>query len=143
MSSKLLDFVRPGRKNRATLEAESLTEAAAQVPLPEEAAPQAVPAAPMPGGFKSSHDYPTIGDWLDRCARHMERGAVTDTTTHLWPLVFALNGCTRIDDITQLTPTEIRDLARDRDVDVTVGLVNRVLQYATEDVARVKANGEI
>ncbi len=58
-------------------------------------------------------------------------------------LVFALNGCTRIDDITRLTPAEIRDLARDRGVDVTVGLVNRVLQYATEDVARVKANGEI
>lgn len=142
MSSKLLDFVRPGRKSRAILEAEGLTEVAAQVPLPEEAAPQAVPAAPIPGGFRSSHDYPTIGDWLDRCARHMERGRDGHDYASM-ALVFALNGCTRIDDITRLTPAEIRDLARDRGVDVTVGLVNRVLQYATEDVARVKANGEI
>ncbi len=84
MSSKLLDFVRPGRKSRAILEAEGLTEVAAQVPLPEEAAPQAVPAARYRGvsGARTTIRQSVTG-WI--AAQGTWSAAVTDTTTHLWP----------------------------------------------------------
>ncbi len=42
-----------------------------------------------------------------------------------------------------MSPADIKTLAADRDLDVTIGLVNRVHHYATEDVARVKAAGKL
>ncbi len=57
--------------------------------------------------------------------------------------MFAANGCTRIDDIARLSPDNIKLLAAEVGVIVNVGLVNRVHQYATDDVACVKVAGRL
>ena len=52
--------------------------------------------------------------------------------------VFAVNGCTCIDDITRLSAITIKTLADEQGVNVTIGLTNRIHAYAVEDVARVR-----
>ncbi len=87
-------------------------------------------------------DFPLIADWLKKCEKHMERGRDDHEYSKLAP-VFDANGCTRIDDITRMTTELIRELAAGQGVTVTIGLVNRVHQYALEDVMYVKKYGEM
>ncbi len=87
---------------------------------------------------QGSFDYPLISDWMKFCERHMERGRDKHEYSLLAPM-FEANGCTRIDDIPRMTTTMILELAGVAGVGVTIGLVNRVHEYATEDVMRVKA----
>lgn len=96
MSSKLLDFVRPGRRNLAAAHAAALaaTETAAQIPLPLEHVKE--PPAPMhreTQGFQGPLDFPKIADWLKGCEDNLERGRDGHEYSSL-SLVFALNGCT-------------------------------------------------
>lgn len=147
MSSELLDYVRPGRKNLVAEQAAALaeTEAAALVPLPPEPVLRNEPPVSTNRemqGFQGPLDYPKIADWLKGCEDNLERGRDGHEYSSL-ALVFALNGCTRIDDISRMSPADIKALAVARDLEVTVGLVNRVYHYATEDVARVKARGKL
>lgn len=138
MTSKLLDFVRPGRKSNVAIHAEALaaTETAAQVPLP-------VDEATLPAhGVQGPLDYPSIKNWLRDCEDHLERGRDGHAYTSM-TLIFAMNGCTRIDDITRMSPADMKVLAVDGDLDVTVGLINRVHKYAIEDVARVRFGGRL
>ncbi len=58
-------------------------------------------------------------------------------------LMFAVNGCTRIDDIARMTSAELKELAKDFDLEVTVGLVNRVVRYAQDDVEQIKVAGRL
>lgn len=92
--------------------------------------------------FNGPLDFPTIANWLKACEDHLERGRDGHAYTSL-ALTFALNGCTRIDDIARMSPADIKALAVEKDLEVTVGLVNRVHQYAVDDVARVKASGKL
>ncbi len=57
--------------------------------------------------------------------------------------VFKEHECTRIDDITHMSVGEIRTLAAEMGVSVSLGLVNRVFQYASADVAMVKLKGKV
>ena len=49
--------------------------------------------------------------------------------------------CTCIDDIARMDPSMILLCAEKAGLDVTIGLVNRIFHYATEDVARIKRLG--
>lgn len=145
MSSELLDYVRPGRKNLVAEQALAETEAAVLVPLPPEPAHSIEPPISMHREtqvFQGPLDFPKIDDWLKGCEDNLERGRDGHEYTSL-SMVFALNGCTRIDDIARMSPADIKALAVERDLAVTVGLVNRVHHYATADVARVKVAGKL
>lgn len=72
----------------------------------------------------------------------MERGRDHHEYSKLAP-VFESNGCTRIDDLTRMSAEMIKQLAVEAGVDVTIGLVYRVHQYAADDVARVKRVGRL
>ncbi len=70
------------------------------------------------------------------------RGRDKHEYTKLLP-VFAANDCTRIDDVSRLTAESIKSLAEKEGVSVSIGLANRVHQYAVDDVARVKTEGKL
>ncbi|KLO15584.1 hypothetical protein SCHPADRAFT_938567 [Schizopora paradoxa] len=146
MSSKLLDFVRPGRRNLAADLAEAqaavdATDEASRVPLPLEFPAPAAPSVERPA-YQGPLDYPTIQSWLKSCEDDLERGRDKHNYSAL-AVVFAVNGCTRIDDITRMSTMDIKTLAGDDDIDITIGLINRVHAYAVEDVAKVKKKGKL
>ncbi|KLO04689.1 hypothetical protein SCHPADRAFT_896835 [Schizopora paradoxa] len=120
--------------------------AAGPFPFPAQAAPPArLPPAVSDvevSAPKGPLDYPPIYKWLADCERHLERGRDRHEYTRL-DAVFAGNGCTRIDDISRMSPDSIRTLATEVGVVVPIGLINRVHDYAIEDVARVKAGEKL
>lgn len=92
--------------------------------------------------IRSYHDFPAISTWLKSCEDDLERGRDKHEYTKL-STVFADNGCTRIDDIARMTPDFIRNLATEKEVNVTVGLVHRVHEYAADDVAHIKGKARM
>lgn len=140
MSSKLLDYERPARKFRAYNANEQATAPhAAPVELVE------VPKAPPPyveSAPKGPLDYPAISNWLKMCEDDLERGRDKHAYMVLAPM-FDANGCTRIDDITRMSPDLIKLLSAQAGFDVSLGLVHRVFQYAAEDVIRVRKAGKL
>lgn len=160
MRSNLLDYFRAGKQSRSSTSVpagrdaemeEAFTAAAAPAPAAPAAAAIA-PAAAAPGvpvvetqpavQRKGPLDYPAIKTWLAFCEEHLERGRDKHEYSVLLP-VFLANGCTRIDDVVRLSAESIKTLAEKENVSITIGLANRVHEYAAEDVARVKANGKL
>ncbi len=89
-------------------------------------------------------NYPAISNWLKICEDDIfERAAGDRHEYSKLAAVFDVNGCTRIDDITRMSPDLIKLLAKEAGVDVTLGLVYRVFQYAAEDVTRVRKSGRL
>ncbi len=165
MRSKLLDYFRPGKDLRSAAfvpddrDIEMAEAAATAVPAAAPAtAPDAAPApapatalaatstavAPPPQSapHKGPLDYPSVKNWLLVCEEDFERGRDKHEYSALLPM-FTENGCTRIDDIARLSADTIRSLAEKAGLNVSVGLANRVQQYAVEDVARVKLEGKL
>ncbi len=144
MGSKLLDYIRPKRSQTAGPEggAAPLSSAfepsegyvTARAEVPERRAEVPVREGPL--------DYPAIATWLKACEDDLERGRDKHQYTKLAPM-FAANECTRIDDITRMSTDMIKLLCTQAGFDVTFGLVNRVHQYAAEDVAHVKFKGKL
>ncbi len=136
--SRLLDFVRPGRKiERASAGKEEMpTDDVREPPLP---VPMRALEVRAHGG---AVDFPLIVDWLKKCEKHIERGRDNHEYSKLAPM-FDANGCTRIDDVPRMTTELIRELAAAAGVIVTIGLVNRVHQYVMEDVAHLKKYGQL
>lgn len=142
MSSKLLDYEKPGKKTRVVSpsiqadlwrvggEAQTSTQ---MVPVPVETEIRS---------YKGPLDYPTISAWLKICEEDFERGRDKHEYSMLAPM-FEANGCTRIDDVTRMSTGLMKSLAAEVGLSVTIGLINRVHQYATEDVARVKSAGRL
>ncbi len=135
LSLTLLDFVRPERITKST------------VAVPVEAG-AVILAGPLPVrepesyAHKFSCNYPTVASWLKICEEDIERGRDNHEYSKLAPM-FAANDCTRIDDIPRMTTQLIRELAAEAGIDATIGLVNRVYQYAVEDVEQVKKVGRL
>lgn len=105
-----------------------------------------VPAEKNGAQSASSHqgplDYPLVNSWLSNCQEDIEHGRDKHEYTKLIP-VFEEHECTRIDDVARMSPEEIRGLATEMGVSVSLGLARRVFSYASEDVALVKAKGKI
>ncbi len=57
--------------------------------------------------------------------------------------LFKEHECARIDDISRMSAESIRSLAAEMGIVVTMGLANRVYQYAVEDVAHLKNTGSL
>lgn len=144
MSSKVLDYERPGKKARTL---SPVTEPG-QWDTPFEARSDLIPARVQPvlrpetPAYTGPVNYPAIAEWLKSCEDDLERGRDKHGYSVLSSM-FAANGCTRIDDITRLSSEAIKSLAEDAGLVITIGLVNRVSQYAQDDVARVKAGGNL
>ncbi len=92
--------------------------------------------------YQGPLDFPEVSSWLQQCQDNIERGRDKHEYTKLSP-VFKEHECTRIDDITHMSVGEIRTLAAEMGVSVSLGLVNRVFQYASADVAMVKLKGKV
>ncbi|KLO05822.1 hypothetical protein SCHPADRAFT_946603 [Schizopora paradoxa] len=152
MTSKLLDFVRPGRKNRAAIHSEAITNTETtsttgetpHVAPPVETRRSAPPSSRQddPPGHRGPLDFPTIANWLKRCEEDLERGRDGHAYSS-FATTFRLNGCTRIDDISRMTREDLKSLALEDNVEVTIGLINRIHSYAIEDVAIVKKFGKL
>lgn len=71
------------------------------------------------------------------CEDDPERGRDKHAYTKLAGM-FKENGCSWIDDITLMTPMLIKMLATQAGVDVNLGLVLRVYDYAATDVIRIR-----
>ena len=141
MSSKVLDFERPGKKaRRHSPGVQTTVWAATEAQADTQVMP--IPVGSRTHAFTGPLDFPSIEAWLKICEEDFERGRDKHQYTTLAPM-FAANGCTRIDDITQLSTDAIKMLALDAGLVVTIGLINRVHQYATEDVSRVKSAGKL
>lgn len=141
MASRLLDYERPSRKSRPH-------DASVVPATPVEAGPPVV-AAPVQQTVSSPADapkgpldYPSISSWLKTCEDDFERGRDRHEYSKL-AFVFSDNGCTRIDDITRMSPDLIKKLASEVGVDVSLGLVFRVFEYAAADVVRVRKAGKL
>ena len=80
--------------------------------------------------------------WLATCEEDLEHGRDGHQYQTLAPM-FAANDCTRIDDIIRMNPTQIRDLSKEMGISASIGLVNRIFQYAQDDVAQVKVSGKL
>ncbi|KLO09579.1 hypothetical protein SCHPADRAFT_892976 [Schizopora paradoxa] len=143
MKSKLLDYVRPGRKPSKSLEPVEEEELHPPVKEPQESL-QRKPVSQQTEvrNFKMHLDFPLISSWLQKCEEHLERGRDKHKYTALAP-VFEVNGCTRIDDILRMTTTMIKELAMEAGVEVTLCVILRVYDYAKEDVAKVARDGEL
>lgn len=135
MGSKLFDYIRAGKRFRSSSPAEVVTP-----PVPEPIAVE-VPR-PEPFVRRAPLDFPAVAAWLKSCEDDLERGRDYHKYTKLTEL-FAANECTRIDDIIRLTTDRIRMLAVESGLDVSYGLVNRVFQYAFDDVEKVKKFGKL
>lgn len=90
---------------------------------------------------KGPLDYPAVADWSKTCEDDLERGRDHHDYMALSP-VFAINGCTRIGDITRLTTSVIETLADEQGVNATIETTERIHAYAAEDVARVQGEGK-
>ena len=139
MTAKILDYERPGKGTRG---GKPFPQAGLSVLQPD--VPVLMPPAPVHRQETSFYpspkrplDYPAVSDWLKTCKDDLERGRDNHDYMALSP-VFAVNGCTRIDDITRLSAITIKTLADEQGVNVTIGLTNRIHAYAVEDVARVR-----
>lgn len=151
MSSKLLDYIKPGKKSNASAvnceeplttapvfepvpapELQHVQQAQPQQVQPQQVQPQHVPKVRIPKNF------PQISKWLEKCEEDIERGCDNHKYSELAP-VFSVNGCTRLDDITRLSTDVIRTLATEAGLKVTIGLVNRIHEYAVSDVAKINA----
>ncbi|KAL5512281.1 hypothetical protein ACEPAG_9375 [Sanghuangporus baumii] len=140
MSAKLLDYKRPGRMNQG---APPTNDGVHKIQVDSHAAPVRVAQEVLTSTtHKGPLNYPAIGDWLKACEDDLERGRDNHEYRKLAP-VFSNNGCTRIDDIARMNTDRIEALAKAEGVDVTIGLVNRVHDYAVEDVACVKRDGKL
>ncbi len=136
MTSKLLDYVRPGRKVHNSAQG-------AEPPAPPEPVEVTkASTAVVETTFKGPADYPPIWSWLKMCEDDFERGRDKHPYSRLVD-AFDANGCTRIDDITRMSPDLIKKLATEAGVEVTLGLVYRVFQYAAEDVVRIRKAGKL
>lgn len=143
MHSRLLDYVRPGRKARATSADYDPGDREATIAAePHETAQKKPEPQTEVRSNKVPLDYPLISSWLRKCEEDLERGRDRHEYSKL-SRVFEENGCTRIDDIQRLSPVIIRDMATDAGELVSIGLVHRVFEYASEDVAYVKKNGKL
>ncbi len=156
LTSKLLDYFRPGKNARSKArpddrDLESVSNVATVAVAPAPDAPVAVaPAAASratavvapPAVAKGPLNYPTVKAWLLWCEEDLEHGRDNHNYTSLFP-VFTVNGCTRVDDVARLSADSIMSLAEKEGVVITVGLANRLNQYANEDVARVKLEGKL
>ena len=149
MAARILDYERPGKDTRGS-------GAYAPSSLPvftssgiQSDVPTGMPLACLPRREIESYplskrplDYPAIADWLKTCDNDLERGRDNHGYTILSP-VFAINGCTRVDDITRLSGDRIKVLADEQGVSITIGLANQVQAYAAEDVARIRGEGKL
>ena len=135
LTSKLLDYTRAGKQTKPKVEPMAHEE----VQLVPTKVTGAVSTVEV---HKGPLNFPSISDWLKMCEDDFERGRDKHEYSKLGP-VFLENGCTRIDDITRLSTDLIRTMAGDSFVEVSIGLIHRVFQYAIDDVARVKAAGRL
>ncbi len=131
MMSKLLDYIRPGRKNLLRCPRPKL------LPPPREPLVSHFPLKialslhrPPQRAFRARWITPLSRTGSGTARSIWERGRDGHAYASM-ALMFAVNGCTRIDDIARMTSAELKELAKDFDLEVTVGLVNSCGQVCT------------
>ena len=75
-------------------------------------------------------------NWLRSFSEDLERGRDRFDYDSLIPL-FESNGIVRLDDVGDLQRQGIEDLAREANVKLSIGLVNRIVRYASEDIEQI------
>ncbi|KLO06297.1 hypothetical protein SCHPADRAFT_946195 [Schizopora paradoxa] len=114
----------------------AVVPAAVPVTAPAEVVMPLAQPAPPSGPL----DYPSIKRWMMFCEDDFERGRDKHDYGQLLP-IFMANGCTRVDDVARLSVEIIQKLAEKAGIEVSLGLANRVHEYAVEDAALVKRYG--
>ena len=84
--------------------------------------------------------YPKVRGWLETCTLRPDR----NQDGHNYLLLAEVlegNEMTRLDDVVNLTASEVIDLAKDHGQTVSRGLANRIIAYAKADVEQLKGKG--
>ena len=91
------------------------------------------PESQPPSGPHATRNFPLAVNWLRSLADDMERGRDGLDYLSLIPL-FESNAIVRLDDIDALQKEGLLELACGAGVELKVGLINRIVRYAAEDV---------
>ena len=83
------------------------------------------------------HDYSSVRNWLEALHDDMERGCDGFNYRSLLP-VFEHNGIKQLDNINVLEYQSLFKIAKDVNIDTSIGLLNHIIRYAQEDTSRIK-----
>lgn len=81
-------------------------------------------------------DYPSVRNWLETLHDDMERGRDGFNYRSLLP-VFESNDVKRLDDVNTLGYQLLKEIVKDAQVEASIGLLNRIVRYAQEDVSYI------
>ena len=99
-------------------------------------ATEELPRNTPPLGPRAARNFPLASNWLWSFSEDLERGRDGFDYDSLIPL-FESNSIVRLDDVGDLQRQGIEDLAREANVKLSIGLVNRVVRYASEDIKQI------
>ena len=83
------------------------------------------------------HDYPSVRNWLETLHDDMERGRDGFNYRSLLPM-FEHNDIKRLDDVNVLGYLSLSEIAKDVNIDASIGLLNCIIRYAQEDTSHIK-----
>lgn len=87
-------------------------------------------------GPRAARNFPLAANWLRSLADDLERGRDAFDYLSLIP-VFASNDIARLDDVDALKKEGLIELGLQTNVQLKIGLVNRIVRYAAEDVKKI------
>ena len=82
-------------------------------------------------------DFPMVRNWLESLHNDMERGRDDYAYRSLLP-VFEANNIKCLDDVAFLDYGKLESMVAHVQGQVSIGLLNRIIRYAQEDVSRIK-----
>ena len=138
-SLKILDR-KKGKQQTSLATPENVTPTPA-VPITQStttirSATEELPRNTPPLGPCAARNFPLASNWLRSFSEDLERGRDGFDYDSLIPL-FESNGIVRLDDVGDLQRQGIEDLAREANIKLSIGLVNRVVRYASEDIEQI------
>ncbi|KAL5483449.1 hypothetical protein ACEPAI_8680 [Sanghuangporus weigelae] len=137
-SLKILDWKKG--KQQTSLATPENVAAISTIPITQPTtameATEKLPRSTLPSGPHPARNFPLASNWLQSFSEDLERGRNGFDYESLLPL-FENNGIVRLDDVGDLKRRGIEDLAHKANIKLNVGLVNRIIRYASKDIEQI------
>ncbi|KAL5478650.1 hypothetical protein ACEPAI_1927 [Sanghuangporus weigelae] len=98
------------------------------------------PAVHNNAARRRPRDWPLVGNWLESLHDDIERGKEPCSPYRTFREPFEKRGYLRLDDIQHITKEELQEIADADNLDVTIGLINRILRYAEQDCTTIQSS---
>ncbi|KAL5483615.1 hypothetical protein ACEPAI_8847 [Sanghuangporus weigelae] len=98
------------------------------------------PAVHNNAARRRPRDWPLVGNWLESLHDDIERGKEPCPPYLTFREPFEKRGYLRLDDIQHITKEELQEIADADNLDVTIGLINRILRYAEQDCTTIQSS---